>query len=174
MSILGCGYMLVSDTRFVHLHSPFINSWWFDTGTHTHTHTPPPHTNTDELIQAIRQDIAVASEKLEEPSMKELAVQLDDHLRTKHTDWQLANSVSIRSVLFIPTWLMVWPSDCSLPGQLSPLLLQKWVRLARLVLLMDVKFPLEFSSSLVPGPSLHMRERGSGVLNDFFCHSSSI
>ena len=55
------------------------------THTHTHTHTPPPHTNTDELIQAIRQDIAVASEKLEEPSMKELAVQLDDHLRTKHT-----------------------------------------------------------------------------------------
>ena len=53
-------------------------------------------------------------------------------------------------------------------------LLQKWVRLARLVLLMDVKFPLEFSSSLVPGPSLHMRERGSGVLNDFFCHSSPI
>ena len=53
---------------------------------HTHTHTPPPHTNTDELIQAIRQDITVASEKLEEPSMKELAVQLDDHLRTKHTD----------------------------------------------------------------------------------------
>ena len=40
----------------------------------------------DELIQAIRQDIAVASEKLEDPSMKELAVQLDNHLRTKHTD----------------------------------------------------------------------------------------
>ena len=64
---------------------------------HTHTHTRAHHTltcthsnphthttHTDELIRAIRQDIAVASEKLEDPPMKELAVQLDDRLRTKH------------------------------------------------------------------------------------------
>ena len=60
---------------------------------HTHTSAHPPHTHmhthhthTDELIQAIRQDIAIASEKLEDPPMKELAVQLDNHLRTKHLD----------------------------------------------------------------------------------------
>ena len=31
-----------------------------------------------------------------------------------------------------------------------------------------------FPSSLVPSPFLHVRERGSGVLNNFSCHSSPI
>ena len=31
-----------------------------------------------------------------------------------------------------------------------------------------------FVDSLVPSPSPHVRERGSGVLNDFSCHRSPI
>ena len=43
---------------------------------------PPPHTHTpDELIQAIRNDIATAREKLEEPDMRQLALKLADQFR---------------------------------------------------------------------------------------------
>ena len=71
------------DAHTPHTHTPHTHH------THSHAHTPHthiPHTHTDELIQSIRQDIAIASEKLEDPPMKELAVQLDNHLRTKHLD----------------------------------------------------------------------------------------
>ena len=36
------------------------------------------------------------------------------------------------------------------------------------------RFDSYLSFSLVPSPSLHVRERGSDVLNDFSCHSSPI
>ena len=39
---------------------------------------------TDELIQAIRNDIAIATKKLEDPSMQALQSKLDEYLRTKH------------------------------------------------------------------------------------------
>jgi len=65
---------------------PHTSTLTLTSHTHTHTHTHSlthTHSHTDELIQAIRQDIAVAGEKLDSPAMEELAVQLDDHFRTK-------------------------------------------------------------------------------------------
>ena len=82
VSLCTCSQVAtVGDLHHMHTHHTHSNA-------HTHVHTPHTLTctHTDELIQAIRQDIAIASEKLEDPPMKELAVQLDDHLRTKHID----------------------------------------------------------------------------------------
>ena len=47
----------------------------------SHAHTTHSHAHTDELIQAIKQDIAIASEKLEDPPMKELKVELEVELQ---------------------------------------------------------------------------------------------
>ena len=80
-----------------------------------------------------------------------------------HSTWGLKNNVTMCNVAAITMHVAKWPIALIITQAHHFLVSEPDPRTRR-----------RRRVSLVPRPSPHVRERGSGVLSDFSCHSSPI